>query len=132
MSHRGEGIFVPTKLLIFAVTINAVVGQLFLKRALISLGGRATFASLPKFFVAAACSPWVYSSIAIQGVGYFLWMVLLSREKLGVATASVSAGFYILLALCAWAFYGEALSGLQWAGIAFIAVGVACMTVSSA
>jgi drug/metabolite transporter (DMT)-like permease len=114
------------------VTINAVVGQLFLKRALISLGGRATFASLPKFFVAAACSPWVYTSIAIQGVGYFLWMVLLSREKLGVATASVSAGFYILLALCAWAFYGEALSGLQWAGIAFIAVGVACMTVSSA
>jgi len=36
-------------------------------------------------------------------------MVIVSREKLGVATAGVGAGFYSLVALSAWLVYGEAL-----------------------
>jgi drug/metabolite transporter (DMT)-like permease len=121
----------PTNLLIVAVTINAVVGQLLLKRALVTLGGRAALASMPKFLAAAATSPWIYASVAIQGLGYFLWMILISREKLGVAAASVGAGFYILMALCAWAVYGEVLTNLQWFGIGFITIGVACMTLGT-
>jgi drug/metabolite transporter (DMT)-like permease len=118
----------PTKLLIVAITINAVAGQLLLKRALAALGGRAALATMSKFFFDAATSPWIYASVAVQGLGYFLWMVLISREKLGVATASVGAGFYILMPLCAWGFYGESLSYLQWFGIALITSGVICVS----
>jgi drug/metabolite transporter (DMT)-like permease len=118
----------PTKLLILAVTLNAVVGQMFLKRALATLGGPTTLASFPKFVLEAAKSPWIYTSIAIQGFGYILWMVVVSRVKLGVATASAGAGFYVLSALAAWAIFGESLSFLQWLGILLITAGVTCVS----
>ena len=119
----------PTRLLIIAVTLNAVLGQLLLKRALEALGGRAALATMSKFILDAATSPWIYASLAIQGLGYFLWILLISREKLGVATASVGAGFYFLMPLCAWAIYGESLSNLQWLGIGLITMGVTCVSV---
>jgi drug/metabolite transporter (DMT)-like permease len=118
----------PTKLLILAKTANAVAGQLLLKRALLSFGGRAALSTMPKFFLDAAASPWIYASIAVQGFGYFLWMILISREKLGVATASVGAGFYILMPLCAWTLYGESLSYLQWFGITLLTAGIICVS----
>jgi drug/metabolite transporter (DMT)-like permease len=118
----------PTKLLVVAVTLNAVAGQLFLKRALAGLGGPTALATLPKFIMDAAKSPWIYTSIAIQGFGYVLWMVLISRVKLGVATSSAGAGFYVIMALCAWAIYGESLTYLQWLGIGLITVGVTCVS----
>jgi drug/metabolite transporter (DMT)-like permease len=120
-----------TRLLIVAVTVNAVLGQLLLKRALATLGGRAALAILPRFVLDAVTSPWMYASLAIQGLGYFLWMVLISREKLGVASASVGAGFYILMPLCAWVVYGESLTGLQWFGIGMITVGVTCVSLGT-
>jgi drug/metabolite transporter (DMT)-like permease len=122
----------PTKFLIIAVTINAVLGQLLLKHALMRLGGRDAFAVVPKFIASAVVSPWIYASVAVQGVGFFLWMMLISRAKLGVATASVGAGFYMLMPLCAWAVYGESLSSLQWLGIGLLIVGVVCVTVGNA
>jgi drug/metabolite transporter (DMT)-like permease len=122
----------PTRFLIVAITINAVAGQLLLKRALAALGGRAALSVMPKFLLDAAGSPWIYASIAVQGLGYFLWMLLISREKLGVATASVGAGFYILMPLCAWALYGESLANLQWVGIGLLTLGVICVSLGSA
>ncbi len=114
----------PTYLLIVAVTVDAVVGQLLLKHALATLGGRAALGATTKFVLDAATSPWMYASLAIQGLGYFLWIALISREKLGVATASVGAGFYALMPLCAWLIYGESLTVMQWFGIGLITVGV--------
>jgi drug/metabolite transporter (DMT)-like permease len=121
----------PTKLLILIVTINAVIGQILLKRALVSLGGPAAFASLLKFIFAAMKSPWIYLSLAIQVFGYVLWMTLVSREKLGVAAASVGAGFYVLMALGGWVVYGESLTLVQWLGIGFITIGVTCVSMNA-
>jgi drug/metabolite transporter (DMT)-like permease len=121
----------PTRFLIVAVTVNAVLGQLLLKRALATLGGREALASLPKFALDAIASPWMYASLGIQGLGYFLWIVLISREKMGVAAASVGAGFYILMPLCAWAIYGESLTNLQWLGIGLITIGVTCVSLGT-
>jgi drug/metabolite transporter (DMT)-like permease len=119
------------KILILAVAVNAVIGQLFLKRAIIAIGKPPTLSTLLEFIALAAKSPWIYASLAIQGVGYILWMILISRVKIGVATASVAAGFYVLMAFCAWAVYGEALTLLQWCGIGFITIGVACVSLGT-
>jgi drug/metabolite transporter (DMT)-like permease len=121
----------PTRFLIVAVTVNAVLGQLLLRRALATLGGRAALATLPKFVLDAVASPWMYASLAIQGLGYFLWIILISREKLGVASASVGAGFYILMPLSAWLVYGESLTALQWFGIGLITAGVTCVSLGT-
>lgn len=118
----------PLKLLFAAVTVNAVISQLLLRRALNSLGSPASLSGLPRFIGNAALSPWIYASVALQIVGYVLWMLVVSREKLGVATASIGAGFYMLMALSAWLIYGETLSSLQWTGIILVTLGVVCIS----
>ena len=123
---------VPTTLLIIAVTLNAVLGQLVLKYAVIGLGGSPAMSNLPAFILTAVKSPLVYVSIAIQGFGYLLWMMLIARMKLGLASASVGAGFYVCMALAAWGVYGESLSRLQWLGLGLITLGVSCIGLASA
>lgn len=113
------------RFLIAAFTITTVVSQLLLRRGTSTLGGApATLAALPRFIGQAALSPWVYASVTLQVIGYVLWLVIVSREKLGVATASIGAGFYLLMAFSAWLIYGETLSAPQWIGILLVTCGV--------
>lgn len=118
----------PLRFLFVAVTVNAVISQLLLRRALNALGSPASVSALPRFIANAALSPWIYASVALQILGYVLWMLVVSREKLGVATASIGAGFYVLMALSAWLIYGETLSPLQWSGIVLVTLGVVCIS----
>jgi drug/metabolite transporter (DMT)-like permease len=118
----------PLRFLFVAVSVNAVISQLLLRRALNTLGSPASLSALPRFIGNAALSPWIYASVALQVLGYVLWMLVVSREKLGVATASIGAGFYMLMALSAWLIYGETLTVLQWAGIVLVTVGVICIS----
>ena len=116
--------------ILFAVfTVNAVVSQLLLRRATLGLGRAPTsISAMPQFFAQAALSPWIYASVVLQALGYVLWLVIVAREKLGVATATIGAGFYALMALSAWLIYGEALSTLQWLGIFLVTCGVVCIS----
>lgn len=117
------------KILFAVFTVNAVVSQLLLRRATLGLGrAPASIASLPQFLAQAAQSPWIYASVVLQVLGYLLWLVIVAREKLGVATATIGAGFYTLMALSAWLIYGEALSPLQWIGIFLVTCGVVCIS----
>ena len=117
------------KLLILVVTLNSVASQLLLKRAVGEIGSPQSLSAVPGFFAAAAVSPAVYASLVLQVVGYAIWMIVTSQEKLGVAVAVLGSGFYVLMALTAWFAFGEELTLLQWTGIAFITVGVTCMMV---
>lgn len=120
---------IPLKVLFAAFTVNTVISQLLLRRATNGLGSApATLAALPRFIGQAALSPWVYASLALQGLGYVLWVVIVAREKLGVATATIGAGFYVLMSLSAWLIYGEALSAVQWIGIVLVTGGVLCIS----
>ncbi len=117
------------KTLFVAFTVNAVLSQLLLRRATLDLGRPPTsVAALPHFMGQAALSPWIYAALILQVFGYVLWLVIVAREKLGVATATIGAGFYVLMALTAWLIYGETLSPLQWTGIVLITCGVACVS----
>jgi drug/metabolite transporter (DMT)-like permease len=115
----------PVRLLIALFTVNAVASQLLLRQATNTLGGApASLAALPRFIGQAAVSPWVYFAAFLQILGYVLWLVIVSRVKLGAATASVGAGFYLLMAFSAWLIYGETLSALQWVGVVLVTGGV--------
>ena len=116
------------KFLIVAFTVNSVISQLVLRRGLQDLVGPASVANLRCFIGSAALSPWIYASITLQILSYVMWIIIVSREKLGVATATVGAGFYTLMALSAWLIYGETLSLMQWAGIALVTLGVVCIS----
>jgi multidrug transporter EmrE-like cation transporter len=60
----------------------------------------------------------------IQGVGFVVWVVVISRIKLGLAFALAGAFLYILMALVSWQLYGERLAPLQWVGIVLVSAGV--------
>jgi drug/metabolite transporter (DMT)-like permease len=122
----------PVNVLLVAFTLNAVISQLVLRRALNGFASPSSLSEIPRFIANAALSPWIYGSLSLQVVSYVIWMLIVSREKLGVATASAGAGFYLLVALCAWLVYGETLSPVQWAGIFLVTVGVACISLGGA
>jgi drug/metabolite transporter (DMT)-like permease len=115
-------------LLIVTIAVNSVLSQLLLKRAIADIGSPGALAALPEFIAGAAGSPWVYASLVLQVLGYILWMIVISHEKLGVANAGLGACFYMLMAFSAWVVYGETLSSVQWAGIGFITIGVICVS----
>ena len=128
MSSPFTADVLPMRLLLVAFTVNAVISQLLLRRATNLIGSPPMgLSALPRFVGQAALSPWVYASVTLQVLSYVLWLVIVSREKLGVATASVGAGFYVLMALSAWLIYGETLSALQWVGIVLVTCGVVCI-----
>jgi drug/metabolite transporter (DMT)-like permease len=122
----------PTRFLFVAFTVNSVISQLILRRGLRDLGSPVSLLGLPRFVGNVVLSPWIYASVILQIVSYVMWMLIVSREKLGVATATVGAGFYTLMALSAWLVYGETLTSLQWAGIALVTTGVVCISLGGA
>jgi drug/metabolite transporter (DMT)-like permease len=118
----------PTRFLFIAFTVNSVISQLILRRGLQDLDSPLNLLGLPRFISSAALSPWIYASVLLQIVSYLMWMLLVSREKLGVAAATVGAGYYALMALSAWFIYDETLTYLQCIGIALVTLGVICIS----
>lgn len=115
------------KLLLVLVSINTIASQLSLKKGVTQLGGVKSLADLPQFVLLAIRSPWIVLSVCLQIAGYMMWIVVVTREKLGIAVAFSGASFYILMALSAWYFYGETLTLWQCVGIGLIILGVICV-----
>lgn len=111
-------------LMIVFVTCSTLGSQLLVKRAVTGIAARMPVPRGTDWLLAAMMSPWVWTAVAIQGVGFVVWMVVVSRVKLGLAFAVSGSFFYILLALLSWALYGERLAPLQWGGIVLVSVGV--------
>ena len=120
-----------TTLLIIVVTLCMVASQLLLKRAVDDIGAPGALSQLGPFFLRAALSPWLLSAVVLQVTGFGLWLIVIAREKLGVAVAVSGSAFYVLTALLAWALYDERLTAWQWAGMALITVGVVMMLAST-
>jgi drug/metabolite transporter (DMT)-like permease len=115
------------RLLLVLVAVNTTASQLLLKKGVTQLGGIKTLADFPRFMILAISSPWIVLSVCLQIVGYLMWFLVVTREKLGIAVAFTGASFYILMALSAWYFYGETLTPLQSIGIGLIVMGVICV-----
>lgn len=114
--------------MIVLVTCMTLGSQLLLKKAIAVIGPLLQTDKLA-FLAAAFTSPYVLSAIAMQGLGFVLWLFVISRVKLGVAFALSGAFFYLLIALSSWYLYGERLTIQQWGGLLLISSGVALMTV---
>ncbi|SKA27642.1 EamA-like transporter family protein [Lysobacter spongiicola DSM 21749] len=111
-------------LMIVFVTCCTLGSQLLVKYSVNRIAGRESVPSGVDWLLAAMTSPGVIGAILIQGIGFTVWVVVVSRVKLGVAFAISGAFFYILVALASWYFYGERLAPLQWMGIVLVSVGV--------
>lgn len=114
-------------LMIVFVTCSTLGSQLLVKRAVTEIATREPVPTGVQWLLAACLSPGVITAVAIQGVGFIVWVVVVSRIKLGVAFAISGSFFYILIAAASWLLYGERLLPLQWMGLVLVSSGVLLM-----
>lgn len=117
-------------LMIVFVTCSTLGSQLLVKRAVTAIALREPAPTGVEWLLAACLSPGVLAAVAIQAVGFIVWVVVVSRVKLGVAFAISGSFFYILIAAASWFLYGERLGPLQWLGLTLVSSGVLLMTLS--
>ncbi len=117
-------------LMIVFVTCSTLGSQLLVKRAVTEIASRDVVPTGIQWLLAACLSPGVIAAVAIQGVGFLVWVVVVSRIKLGLAFAISGSFFYILIAAASWILYGERLGPLQWLGLVLVSSGVLLMTLT--
>jgi len=110
-------------LLLLGVTLNAVA-QLLLKAGTNAVG-RFEFsaANAVPVGVKLATDPHILGGIACYVVSVVVWILALSRVEVSIAYPMLSIG-YVLNALAAWYWLGEAVTPARLVGIGIIIVGV--------
>ena len=105
------------------VLLNAVA-QLALKSATQRLGVLTPeHGGLVDMGMRVVAQPAVWAGLLCYALSVGFWVVALSRTDVSVAYPFLSIG-YVIAALVAWQFFGEALSAQRVAAIALICVGV--------
>lgn len=67
--------------------------------------------------------PLLLSGIALQGFGFALWIVVLSRESAATALGLGGASVYLLTAIAEWAIYDVRVSAAKAIALVLISVG---------
>jgi drug/metabolite transporter (DMT)-like permease len=109
-------------LLLFNVLLT-VIGQLLLKRGMISVGPVQSLKDAIPKLVQAFLNPFVIGGISVYGVTTMVWLVILSRVRLSVAYPMISLG-YVLSILLSWLFLKESMSKIRIIGAIVICIGV--------
>lgn len=117
-------------LMIFVITVNTAASHVLLKRGLSGAALPSHLAEITRFVSHCLSSPFVWGSLLLQMIGYALWIAVVTRERLAVATAVSGSFLYILMAGLGWILFNERLSYPQIAGLTLIAAGVSLMALS--
>jgi len=107
------------------VLLNAVA-QLLLKAGATSTGPiSVTTAPSMLLRVASALAqhPAILAGLGCYAISVVAWIVALSRVEVSVAYPMLSIG-YVVNALLAWWWFGEAVNAQRWLGIGVIVIGV--------
>jgi multidrug transporter EmrE-like cation transporter len=110
-------------IILAGVLLNSAA-QLMLKAGAKALGTVALDgASLFSAGWNAATQPWILLGLCCYFVSAGLWILALTRVDVTVAYPMLSMG-YVIAALLAWHFFGEALTASRVLGITIILLGV--------
>lgn len=114
-------------LILSGVLLNAIA-QLLLKAGTNAIGHFTFHASnLIPVGLKVALQPYILSGLACYGISLVLWIMALSRVPVSIAYPMLSIG-YILNAIVAHFWFGEALVLQKMLGIGFIIIGVVLIT----
>jgi len=114
---------VSLALILAGVALNAAA-QLLLKAGTNAVGQFAfTADNIVPVGTRLAFEPHILAGVTCYVVSLVVWIMGLSRVEVSIAYPMLSLG-YLINALAAWYLFGEPLSAMRLAGIAFIIVGV--------
>lgn len=110
-------------LVMFGVLLNAVA-QLLLKAGTNTVGAfEFSAANVLPVGWKLATQPYIVAGIGCYVVSVVVWILALSRVEVSVAYPMLSVG-YVLNALAAWYWFGEAVTPARLIGIGIIILGV--------
>lgn len=110
-------------LILTGVLLNALA-QLALKASVRDGGEIAlAFSNVLPAAGQLAVQPWLWLGLVCYGVSVVVWLLALSRVEVSLAYPMLSLG-YVVNALAAWAWLGEAFTPGKLVGIGLILLGV--------
>ena len=112
----------PIVLILIGVLFTAT-GQIFIKKALNSLGNGDPSIGIFAFYLKVFLSPLVVLGAFLYFISIFFWLYALSKVDLSFAYPFISLSFVVILLFSFW-FLGEAISLLRWIGVFIICFGV--------
>jgi len=115
--------YVVLVLILVDVILN-VTGQLSLKYGMSKMGNFAlSLSTLPPVFLRAATNLYVLFGLVCYGLGFMVWLIVLSKAEVSYAYPLISLG-YVFTAILARAMFGEAVGVTRMAGIMITCLGV--------
>jgi len=110
-------------LILFDVALN-VAGQLTLKFGMSKMGNFSlSLPNLTSVFLRAATSPYILLGLCLYGLGFMVWLIVLSKAEVSYAYPLISLG-YVFTALLAWQLFGENVTATRLVGILVTCLGV--------
>ena len=110
-------------LILLDVILN-VTGQLSLKHGMSKIGNFSlSLSTLPPVFFKAATNLPVLFGLFCYGLGFLVWLIVLSKAEVSYAYPLISLG-YVFTAILAWVLFGEAVGEMRMVGIVIICLGV--------
>lgn len=118
-------------LLIFVPIIIAAGGQIILKLGMNKIGAfNFSETSLLSFFSKILTTPLVLLGLSLYGLSAFLWLMVLSREKLSFVYPMVAFS-YVVTVILSMVILKEEVSWLRWLGLGVICLGILLIAKSS-
>lgn len=117
--------------LLMAFTLCTMVSQVLLKSGLREAGDLSQVTNPGAMVLVALKSHLILAGVGIQAVGFLLWLMVLSKVKLGVAFAVAGGLNYLALGVLSGVVFREPLSPWDWLGLGLVLAGVVTMTLKS-
>jgi drug/metabolite transporter (DMT)-like permease len=115
--------YLVLSLILLDVILN-VTGQLSLKYGMSRIGNfTISLPTLPPVFLKAATNVYVLFGLLCYGLGFMVWLIVLSKAEVSYAYPLISLG-YVFTALLARALFGEAVGATRMLGILVTCLGV--------
>lgn len=112
--------------LIISVALCTVITQILLKGAganVSQLIQDYTLGGFGKLISYIFTEPKILIAIALQGFGFILWIIVLSKEQAGLALGLGGASVYLLTAAAEWSIYGTHLSAVKILALILVSAG---------
>jgi multidrug transporter EmrE-like cation transporter len=120
-----------TLLLALSAPVIGTIGQLLLKHVMKGIGpvGSAELGSVGRIVFKLAGDPIFMAAVALYGIGFVVWLIVLSKLELSYAYPLLALSYCLVPALSQY-FFGEHVSAMRWIGIGLIALGVGVVGMS--
>ena len=112
--------------IILGLCILSTVGaQLFLKKGVLALGSfYFSISNLMGLIPRVIQNIWLMGGLILLGIGFFLWLFVISRIKLSMAYPVSTSLNLCLIILGSWLIFKEQLLPVQILGVVIIVLGI--------